>query len=78
MANADREFLFNYRFGGCEWGITIYASDAAVAREKIKAVGLARYQGEVGARIPFARSGLGLVPRLLVWWRNRKMAGGVK
>lgn len=74
MANADREFLFNYRFGGSEWGITIHASDAAEAREKIKAVGLARYQGEVGEQIPFASSGLGLVPRLLVWWRNRKAA----
>lgn len=66
-----REFLFNYRFAGSEWGITIHANDPAEAREKIKAVGMARYDGEVAEKIPAALSGFGIVPRLIVWWRNR-------
>lgn len=49
---SDREFLFNYRFAGSEWGITIHAADAAEAKEKIKQVALARYEGEVAAKIP--------------------------
>lgn len=67
---ADREFLFSYRFAGSEWGITIFAADPTEAREKIKAVALARYDGEVSEKIPAALAGFGIVPRLLVWWRN--------
>lgn len=48
---ADREFLFEYRFGGADWGISIHAADPDEAREKIKAVGIARYKGEVGATV---------------------------
>lgn len=50
--NASREFQFSYRYGGHDWGITIFASDPSEAREKIKAVGLARYDGEVALKIP--------------------------
>lgn len=46
-----REFLFEYRYGGSDWGISVFAENATEAREKIKAVGLARYKGEVGAKI---------------------------
>lgn len=68
---ADREFLFEYRFGGAEWGISIHAADASEAREKIKAVGLARYKGEVAATV-YVRGGITLVERLLRWcYRTR-------
>lgn len=46
-----REFLFEYRYDESEWGISIFAEHAVEARERIKAVGLARYKGEVGAKI---------------------------
>ena len=49
--SADRKFLFEYRFAGSEWAITIFANDAAEAKEKIKQVAMARYQGEVHAEI---------------------------
>lgn len=70
-ATAEREFLFNYRFGGCEWGITIHANDPAEAIEKIKAVGLARYEGEV-----FLSGHVGSLPfaRLFVWIKNLRRA----
>lgn len=67
-AQPDREFLFNYRFGGSEWGITIFAGSSDEAREKIKAVGLARYEGEVHASIPVP--GGSLIRRALDWWRS--------
>lgn len=65
------EYLFNYRFGGSEWGITIFADDATEAKEKIKAVALARYEGKLHMRIPAGVSMFGLVPRLIVWLRKR-------
>lgn len=58
-----REFLFNYRFDGADWGITIFARDAAEAREKIRAVGMARYEGAVQAKVPVP--GAGLIARIL-------------
>jgi hypothetical protein len=69
--STDREFLFTYRFAGAEWGITIFASDAAEARKKIQAVALARFDGEVGEKIPAAIPGAGIWAELICWWRNR-------
>lgn len=69
---ANKEFLFTYRFAGAEWGITIYAADPAEAREKIKAVALARYDGELMVRIPAAVPGSGLLVRLICWWKGRR------
>jgi hypothetical protein len=70
-----REFLFNYRFGGAEWGITVFADNEAQAREKIRAVALARYEGEVHMRIPAAVGLFGIVPRLICWLRSRRWLG---
>lgn len=49
--DANREFLFTYRFGGVEWGASVHAANPAEAKEKIKAMSLARYDGETVARI---------------------------
>jgi hypothetical protein len=75
MADANREFLFTYRFGGNEWGISIFAADPVEAREKIKAVALARYDGELHMHIPASASLFGLVPRVIVWLRQRHWLG---
>jgi hypothetical protein len=69
---ANREFLFTYRFEGAEWGISIFAVDSYEAREKIKAVALARYDGELHMRVPAYASVFGLMPRLIVWLRQRR------
>lgn len=66
----DREFLFTYRFGGKEWGASVFASSPAEAKEKIKAMSLARYDGECMMKIPASASMFGLVPRLIVWWKG--------
>lgn len=64
---ADREFLFTYRFAGAEWGVTIFAADPDEARKKIKVVALARYDGEIMARIP---AGVGGLASLICKWKN--------
>ena len=74
MTAANREFLFTYRFGGSEWGISIFAADPAEAREKIKSVALARYDGECSMKIPAVIPGAGIFVRLLTWWRNWRAA----
>ncbi len=66
---ADREFLFNYRFGGSEWGATVFAANPAEAREKIQAMALARYDGEIFARIP-AAPGVGFMLSAWCWLKN--------
>lgn len=66
-----KEYLFSYRFGGSEWGVSIFAANEAEAREKIKAVGMARYDGELALRIPAAMPGAGWLVRFLCWWRGQ-------
>lgn len=71
---ADREFLFTYHFGGVSWGTSVFAANPVEAREKIKAVGMARYDGELAGRIPVIAGTapvMGLLAGLICWWRNR-------
>lgn len=75
MGEANREFLFTYRFDSKEWGTSVFADSPEEAREKIKAVALARYDGELMTRIPAYASGFGIVPRIIVWLRNRRWLG---
>lgn len=69
MTEPTREFLFSYRFNGSDWSTTVFARDEAEAKEKIKQVGLARYDGEVFLRVPATVSG-GVFVRGLVWLQN--------
>lgn len=70
MSAADREFLFTYHFGGKQWGTSVFASSPSEAREKIKAVGMARYDGELVATIPAAIPGAGWFTSIFCWWKN--------
>ncbi len=66
----NREFLFTYHFGGKSWGTSVFATTPAEAREKIKTVGMARYDGELVARIPAAVPCAGVLARLICWWHR--------
>jgi hypothetical protein len=55
--------------------MTIYANDPAEAREKIKAVSMARYKGEVHMTIPASTPGAGMFVRALCWWKNQRNHG---
>lgn len=68
--DSGREFLFTYRFRGAEWGFTIFADNPEEAREKIKAVALARYDGEIGMKIPAGVPGASWLARFICWRRN--------
>lgn len=68
--DSQREFLFTYRFGGSEWGTSVFAADPAEAREKIRAMALARYDGELMARIPAGVPGAGLLTRFICWLKS--------
>lgn len=70
---ADREFLFEYRFAGADWSFCIFAADPAEAREKIKAVGLARYKGEVAMKIPASVPGAGFLVSAILRIKNWRL-----
>lgn len=69
----DREFLFSSRFGGAEWHVSVFAADPDEAKARIRALALARYDGEVMAKIPAVPGG-GLFVRLICWWLKLKPA----
>lgn len=66
----NRRFLFEYRFEGATYGVELCARDAAEARRRLSALGLARYRGEIHAtiRVP----GGGLLLRLWNWLTEKR------
>ena len=68
--NTDAEFnryLFEYRHDGNDWGIEIVARSPEEAKERIKSLTWARYQGEIKAKIPVPATGL--IRRIAAWFR---------
>jgi hypothetical protein len=51
-------YLFEYRHGGTEWGLEILARSPEEAKERIKSLAWARYQGEIKAKIHIPIEGL--------------------
>ena len=52
-----QRYLFEYRYDNSEWGIEIMAASQQEAHERIKALGWARYKGEIMAKIPVPGGG---------------------
>ncbi|MGV1013712.1 MAG: hypothetical protein ACOYB4_01935 [Methyloceanibacter sp.] len=69
MAVSDKydTHLFSYRFDGREYTIDIVAKDADEAKDRLKALAWAKYDGVLVARIP---RGLGILARISVAVRN--------
>jgi hypothetical protein len=59
--------LFTYRHNGAEWTLEIKARDSHDARERLKALCLARYDGELLAKVPVS---LGPLIKTVAWLRN--------
>lgn len=59
--------LFSYRHDGTEWTLEIKARDPHDAKERLKALPFARYDGELIAKVPVS---LGPLMRAAVWLRN--------
>jgi hypothetical protein len=60
-------YLFEYRHDGCDWGIEIIATSPEEAKERIKSLVRARYQGEVKAKI--STPPMGWTKRIASWFR---------
>lgn len=69
MAGSDQypTHLFSYRFNDREYTIDILAKDADEAKERLKALAWAKYDGVLVARIP---EGLGRLASITVAVRN--------
>lgn len=59
--------LFSYRYDGREYTVDIIAKDAAEAKERLKALAWAKYDGELVARVP---AEIGPFTRIAVAVRN--------
>ena len=59
--------LFSYRHNGADWTLEIKARDPRDAKERLKAMPFARYDGELIAKLPVS---LGPLMRTAVWLRN--------
>ncbi|HWB46278.1 MAG TPA: hypothetical protein VG900_12615 [Hyphomicrobiaceae bacterium] len=59
--------LFSYRFQGKTYTVDIVAKDEAEAKDRLKALAWAEYDGELVARMP---AELGSMARLFVAARN--------
>jgi len=59
--------VFSYRYNGREYTIDVVAEDASDAKERLKMLAFARYDGELVARMP---SNLGPIARAMVAIRN--------
>jgi len=60
-------YLFEYRHEGAEWGIEIHANSPADAKERLKSMAWAQYQGEVFAKVPVPATGL--IRRIAAWFQ---------
>jgi hypothetical protein len=59
--------LFSYRFGDARWSFEMKAKDAVEAKERLRALAWATYDGELVAQIPVAPRRLF---RLFDWLRR--------
>lgn len=59
--------LFSYRLNGKTYTVDIVAKDSAEAKERLKALAWAQYDGELVARVP---ASIGLLARIAVRLRN--------
>lgn len=63
-------YLFEYRHDNAEWGIEITARSPEEAKERIKSLTWARYQGEVVAKVPVPTTGF--FKRIATWFGQYK------
>lgn len=67
-----RTYLFTYRYDGAEWSMEIVAQSAREVKERIGALTLAQYDGELIVKVPALA---GPLARLAVWLKNVRANG---
>jgi len=66
-SDSYKTYLFSYRFDGADWTFEIPATSASEAKQRVGVLGLARYDGEVIAKVP---AEAGFLARAAAWIRN--------
>lgn len=66
-SNAHATHIFSYKFNDREYTVDIVARDEQEAKQRLKALAWAKYDGVLVARIPRQ---LGLLARITVFLRN--------
>lgn len=61
-----KRFSFTYRFDGADWSIEVPALTLEEARERVRVLGFARYDGDQAKRKKRSPNGFGSS----VWFRN--------
>lgn len=72
---AKNEYTFSYRFGGKTWTTNVWADSPEEAKQKVRAMATATFDGEVAAKI--------YIPVNISWVRNlcnrfKKLMSGKK
>jgi len=65
-----KKFLFNYRYEGADYGLDVVADNVEEAKGRVRAMSLARYDGEIFVTVPVPAGGL--IVRLIDWFRRSK------
>ena len=60
-----KKYLFHYYFQGAKWACDVYANNPEEAKEKIKAMSQAIYDGELKFEIRIPENPLSRVARLI-------------
>ena len=60
-----KKYLFHYYFQGAKWACDIYANNPEEAKEKIKAMSQAIYDGELKCEIQIPENPLSKIARLI-------------
>jgi hypothetical protein len=53
-----KRYLFEYRHGNSDWGLEIIATSPEDAKQRLKALAWASYQGEISAKVSVPGGGL--------------------
>ena len=63
MQGEFKRYLFEYRHDNSEWALEVIATSPEDAKQRLKALTWARYQGEISAKVPIP--GGGIIRKLL-------------
>lgn len=61
------KYLFSYYFDGKKWACDVYADNEEQAKEKVKAMSRASYDGELKLEIYIPEKPISLLAKLINW-----------
>ena len=58
MNGEFKRYLFEYRHENSDWALEVVATSPEDAKQRLKALAWARYEGEISAKVPIPGGGL--------------------